>query len=133
MKMLDAKECEKAVEEICQLCRKEHFLRYGKEGLLCAFQAFDNTYCDKVRIFKQLIKEHFEPQPYKFEDLKKGIWVWDDVFKEIGYIYSIANKKEIYIEYLESHCANNHYQTQPFEENRFYPVNTKSYVSRKGI
>lgn len=62
------------------------------------------------------------PQPYKFEDLKEGMWIWDDVFKEIGYIYSIANKKEIYIEYLESHCANNHYQIQPFEENRFYPV-----------
>ena len=28
-----------------------------------------------------LIEEHFNPQPYKFEELKKGMWVWDNVEK----------------------------------------------------
>lgn len=31
--------------------------------------------------FKELINAYFDPQPYKFEDLKKGMWVWDNVEK----------------------------------------------------
>ena len=58
--MMNKRECEKAVEEICELCKEKHEVLYGYKGLACAFRAFDNTDCDKVRVFKQLIKEHFE-------------------------------------------------------------------------
>lgn len=31
-----------------------------------------------LKPIRKLVNEHFNPQPYKFEDLKKGMWVWDD-------------------------------------------------------
>lgn len=33
-------------------------------------------------IFKQLIEEYFNPQPYKFEELHKNMYVWVHWFKE---------------------------------------------------
>ncbi|MCR0360838.1 hypothetical protein MKD08_08880 [[Clostridium] innocuum] len=32
--------------------------------------------CDNY--LEQLINEHFDNQPLKFEDLEEGMWVWDD-------------------------------------------------------
>lgn len=37
-------------------------------------------------IIKKLIDEHFNPKPYKFEDLKPNMWVWDNVAKECLYV-----------------------------------------------
>lgn len=81
---LTEEECEKAVEEVCKLCHEINKLRYGQEALGCAFQSFDNDYCDKVKIFKQLIKEHFElVEKYNEIDKenieqKKRIVFWKD-------------------------------------------------------
>ena len=61
-------------------------------------------------------------QPYKFEDLKDGMWVWDKSYQEVCYIDSIVSKEKIYCEYLESHCSIEPYIIMPFEENRFFPV-----------
>lgn len=132
--------CYSQDEELCKKCEdkdfveadiikqliKEHFeLVEDYKKLEISDASKEECTIEQYGEIKQLrseLNKFKNPQPYKFEDLKEGMWVLDDVFKEIGYIYSIANKKEIYIEYLESHCANNHYQIQPFEENRFYPV-----------
>jgi len=76
-KNITIEECENAVDEICQLCHKNHISKYGKEALGCAFQSFDNTYCDKVLIFKSLIKEHFDNPPLKLDEIELGMWVWD--------------------------------------------------------
>ena len=62
------KECEKALENLRVLERKDNFKK-------CGGQVAPQISCD---IFEQLISEHFDPQPYKFEELKKGMWVWDD-------------------------------------------------------
>lgn len=64
------------------------------------------------------------PQPYKFEDLKEEMWVWDNKYdmwnhileirincekkQEIEFDYSLENDEEIY--------------NDIYEENRFYPV-----------
>lgn len=116
MNMLIKEECEKALENLRILERKDNFKKWGG-------QVSPQINCDVV---EQLIKEHFElvellkphgygmlsadeferwinfickhnadndmiimsqneqlesiknPQPYKFEELKKGMWVWDD-------------------------------------------------------
>ena len=63
-------------------------------------------------------------QPYEFEDLKVGMWVWDNKYdmwnrileirincakeQEIEFDYSLENDEEIY--------------NDIFEENRFFPV-----------
>ena len=56
-------------------------------------------------------------QPLKFEDLKEGVWVWDNKYKEYCYIYFIAGvyPHRKYIDNCES----------KFEENRFYRYEVK--------
>lgn len=39
-------------------------------------------YSAKNDVLKRKVSEYENPQPYKFEDLKVGIWVWDDVEHE---------------------------------------------------
>ena len=125
--MLNKEECEKAVEEICQLCREKHFLKYGKKGLLCAFQTFDSTYCNKVRIFKRLIIEHFPPQAYKFEELHEGMQVWNEDYEmrcKIDGLHIVGNNENRYSEgdKLVSISVGNCSWTELFEENRFFPI-----------
>lgn len=62
---------------------------------------------------KQLINEHFDNPPLKFEELHEGMWVWDSKEKEcckyIGYHV---------FEYLDGYGSE-------FEENRFYRYEVK--------
>ena len=73
--------------------------------------------------------EIFNPQPYKFEDLKVGMWVWD---KEIGacmYIKEIKGK-EIVLLGGESFIVEMVNINNEFEEGRFFPV-TKAMEYQK--
>lgn len=36
----------------------------------------------KINCLKQLINEHFDNPPLKFEELKEGDWIWDSKHKE---------------------------------------------------
>lgn len=38
-------------------------------------------YSSENAILKRKLSEYENPQPYKFEELKKGMWVWDDKSK----------------------------------------------------
>lgn len=83
-----------------------------------------------IAVLEQLINEHFDPQPYKFEELKPNMWIWDDKLefegfriikiekilteKECCYLYHDKNKK-VFIDNMTNHA-------REFEENRFYPV-----------
>lgn len=64
---------------------------------------------------KQCIEEHFSNPPLKFEELKEGMWVWDN--KTVLYI-RIAKiiGKTIYVE--DFLCGFDCYGR--YEENRFY-------------
>lgn len=75
-----------------------------------------------VDLLEEFIQDVFNPQPYKFEDLKEGMWVWDKNYQEVCYISSIISIERMYIEYLESHCSIEPYKIVYFEENRFFPV-----------
>lgn len=69
--------------------------------------------------FEQLIEEHFDNQPLKFEELKENMWVFDNKYKEYCYIYFIAGKypHRKYIDNCESDSE--------FEENRFFRYEVK--------
>lgn len=60
-------------------------------------------------------------KPYKFEDLKEGMWVWDDRLKACFLIKAIKPKTYwnivVYANYLTDTL-----EELNFEENRFYPV-----------
>lgn len=101
--MLSKEEAEKAVERLYQN------------------SYVDLTDCD---IVAKLVQEHFEPQSYKFEDLKDGVWVWD---KQLKWCFEIAIcKVEIKgYENLKMFKVKNYDGSSilmVFEENRFFPV-----------
>lgn len=73
--------------------------------------------CESYEVYKkfqQLINEHFDNPPLKFEELHEEMWVWDDKYKEYCFIYFIAGKypHRLYIDNCQSDSE--------FEENRFY-------------
>lgn len=72
-----------------------------------------------IAVLEQLIDEHFDPQSYKFEDLKKGIWVWDNAYKvflKIIKIIEYGNFRTLKVG--DSHCK----WHIEFKENRFFPI-----------
>lgn len=82
-------------------------------------QMYD-TICDA---FEQLIQEHFDNPPLSFDELEKGMWVWDDkekwfrkiaiLFEPCGYaplgsLKCWTNSVKIDLDFIE------------FGQNRFY-------------
>ncbi len=66
---------------------------------------------------ERLIKEHFNPRPYKFEELKEGMWVWDNHNKKCVRVYDMVKKKDWFL------CVTEHTTLVTwYEENRFFPV-----------
>lgn len=80
MKMLNKEKCEKAFKRLNGMIVtspfEEDLIDYN--DLKKYDTQLQNDFMDDVMVFMQLIEEHFNPQPYKFEELKKGMWVWDD-------------------------------------------------------
>lgn len=122
--MLSKEECEMALSVL--IFKNTNF--YGLEKLYPQFKyEFD--------IIFELLEEHFElvekynalltrfnalenPKPYKFEDLKVGMWVWDRKENKCNKIIEINNDKiEFY--YVIDNATR---FTCKFEENRFFPV-----------
>ena len=105
--MLSKEECLQALE---------HLKEYVKA---------DNV--DDMVVFSRLIKEHFEPQPYKFEDLKEVIGnpIYDEKYKEF-YILSEVKEEEVYkdegIEKIMICSDKKGLIRVYYEENRFFPV-----------
>lgn len=164
------KECEKALENLRILERKDNFKKWGG-------QVSPQINCDVV---EQLIKDHFESkentlefknfklyknntlksmskdelinyihvlhhnwsvsneqlfnvikiynklqdeldviknlQPYKFEDLKVGMWVWDNDIKEVIHIRSVVDDDLYFLSVGEEDVG-----YAEFEEGRFFP------------
>lgn len=129
---------------------QEHFelvelLKPHGYGMLSAdeFERWINYICkhnadnDVIIMYQnEQLEQIKNPQPYKFEELKKGMWVWDDkglycfecnpaistdMAQRVTYNafwYNCGEDKEFFEEYDE------------FEEGRFYPV-TKALEYQK--
>ena len=70
---------------------------------------------------KSLIEEHFSNPPLKFEELKEGMWVWDNYWEEyfeISEVYS--NTKEIDVLIHQNKINQKRYETIKYTPNRFY-------------
>ncbi len=66
--------------------------------------------------YEKMLNLLFNPKPYKLEDLKEDMWVYDIKYDEFCRIYFIAR---IYPHrsYSDGTCEDG-----AFEENRFFPV-----------
>ncbi len=71
-----------------------------------------------------LLQELVDNPPLKFENLKEGMWIWDDKNKIYNLIYekriNCAKEKEIEFQWEmpDRECQN--FMTDVYEENRFY-------------
>lgn len=67
---------------------------------------------------KELIEEVFNPKSFEFEDIKRGMYVYDSKYKAIGKVYEILTN---------CHCQRLNIQYNGndivyYENDRFYPV-----------
>lgn len=75
------------------------------------------------KVLNKLIEEHFDPKPYTFEELKEGMWIWDNKKKECFKIFETHNE-DMTIEVVVNDRDVYHTKIATlgkFEENRFYP------------
>lgn len=70
-----------------------------------------------VDVIDGLIQYVFNPQPYKFEELKKGMWVWYKPFKDCRKIREVSDndKKFKWVEFEDGFVIE-------YEESQFFPV-----------
>ena len=107
--MLSKEECEKACLYLLGHCYEE---KKNEDGTY----EFTPSGFDESEVFKQLINEHFDNPPLKFEELKVGMWVWDNKRKCYGQVTSdkccalLGTRLELW---------------GIFEENRFYRYEVK--------
>lgn len=88
----------------------------------CKCGTSDCQDCEKAQAvftLEQLINEHFDNPPLKFEDLHDEMWIWDNKYKEYCYIGFIAGK------FLHRKYIDNCESDSEFEENRFYRYEVK--------
>lgn len=103
---------------------EEHFDKNGNVKVLANIVIDE----DKMKeIIDEEIKKLIVPEPYKFEDLKPNMWVWDNVAKECLYVVrpfvgSFTGAK--YFSYLGIYKNLEEIKKLDikFEENRFFPV-----------
>lgn len=92
------------------LSKKECLIAFNGWKKACKIGLIDVV---DERILLQLIDEHFDNPPLKFEELKVGMWVWDNKRKE--WCVLSAFWKDALNRYYISGLSDS-----PFEENRFY-------------
>lgn len=81
----------------------------------------------KINCLKQLINEHFDNPPLKFEELKPNMWVFDNKYGIYIKIRSVKKKNSFIGYYQNFECnpeTDESYENLQgiffFEENRFY-------------
>ena len=84
------------------------------------------------------LNDVYNPKPYKFEDLKPNMWVWDNAAKECLYVIkpfvgSFTGVK--YLSYFYLGIYKNLEEIRKldikFEENRFFPVQCANIINIK--
>lgn len=105
--MLTKEECEKALDHF-EKCYWDQDNSYG---------AMNGVRKD-LDILNKLIHEHFDNPPLEFEELKEGMFVWDNkhhTYIKIDRIWESYNKT-IYFYAIGWECCEN----TEYESNRFY-------------
>lgn len=116
---------------------REHFelvelLKPHGYGMLSAeeFERWINCICkhnadnDMIIMYQnEQLEQIKNPQPYKLEDLKVGMWVYDIIWEECFEICEIFPKdNEIHVLIHQNRINVKRYEPIKFEEGRFFPV-----------
>lgn len=110
--MSTKEECLEALEHIKTLRGSNYGWYYS--GFNNSALPFD----EDTNVISKLIKEHFDNPPLEFEELKEGMFVWDNKHHTYILIDRIEEtyKKTIYFYAIGWECCEN----MEFEPNRFY-------------
>ncbi|WP_233524399.1 hypothetical protein [Thomasclavelia ramosa] len=78
------------------------------------------------------LSDVYNPKPYKFEELKPNMWVWDNVAKECLYVVRPFITTGVRVKYFTCLGIWNLEKIKKlnmkFEENRFFPVQCANYL-----
>lgn len=81
------------------------------------------------------LSDVYNPKPYKFEDLKTNMWVWDNVAKECLYVVRPFITTGVRVKYFTCLGIWNLEKIKKlnmkFEENRFFPVEYANMINIK--
>lgn len=81
------------------------------------------------------LSDVYNPKPYKFEELKPNIWVWDNVAKECLYVVRPFITTGVRVKYFTCLGIWNLEKIKKlnmkFEENRFFPVECANIINIK--
>ena len=108
MNLLTKEECDKALDRVARFC--SWFSPYKCPESI--------KFKNELDILDKLIEEHFDNPPLKFEELKEGMFVWDNkhhTYIKIDRIWESYNKA-IYFYAIGWECCEN----TEYEPNRFY-------------
>lgn len=110
--------------EVFKQLIEEHFDKNGNVKVLANIVIDE----DKMKeIIDEEIKKLIVPEPYKFEELKPNMWVWDNVAKECLYVVRPFITTGVRVKYFTCLGLYNSLEAMKklnmkFEENRFFPV-----------
>ena len=82
-----------------------------------------------VYVIENLINEHFNPQPYKFEDLQTEMQVYDNYLKECIEISVMCGRNRANHTVTFFRWGQEELEVVKFEENRFYPI----HIAKRGV
>lgn len=112
-------DCIDALLELFDYAKKGKYIRPGGTGI--------DTYLEKkAGVLLELIHDRFDNFPLMFEELKEGMWVWDDAKKwwiKVLEIRVANNEDDVFAEGIKIIKLGYHvfnWQEFIFEENRFY-------------
>lgn len=112
-KKLTKEECLKATKEL-----KDSFLLHTPRYI-----SFHSPRIMKhISNLEKLINKHFDNPPLKFDELEKGMWIWDNKNKCWLYLFKPLDWEPIkglrYAERIIEHSTEGYYMD--FEKGRFY-------------
>lgn len=115
--MLTEKECKQALKDLT-------FHAFRQLGSCTKFDYEKRKFVLKKReqrqhdILLKLINEYFYNQSLRFEEIKKGMWIWDNVSKEW---MKVEITRETYTKFIECWTIGWHLLKKiEYKENRFY-------------
>lgn len=74
----------------------------------------------EIAIIRQLIKEHFDNPPLKFEELKPKMWIWDNRWNEYKYIDIYDDWHDCYWLRIVDDVHGETLSLAGYEENRYF-------------
>ena len=107
MNLLTKEECDKALDRVARFC--SWFSPYKCPESI--------KFKNELDILDKLIEEHFDNPPLKFEELKEGMWIWDNKDKAYMKIESVCDKDWVWL-YIDS--SEREHIDELYEPNRFY-------------